>query len=44
MGAFTCKASYPKERDMMKVRAGMRLDMAVVNVTEVRAIASMFRF
>jgi len=29
---------------MIKVMAGMRLDMAVVNVTEVKAIASMFKF
>jgi len=29
---------------MIKVRAGMRLDMAVVNVTEVNEIASMFKF
>jgi len=44
MDSFICKASYPKERDMMKVRAGTRLVMAVVNVTEVKAIASMFKF
>jgi len=44
MDSSICKASYPKKRDMIKVRAGTRLDMAVANVTEVKAIASMFKF